>query len=232
MIFNMENNNKLDIAALESVSFANNYNNYIFELILEYVEGSNVLDFGAGYGQFTQFIQQKNKNVVAIEVNEKAISKLDELQIPNYKSLDTLPKKFETVVSLNVLEHIDDDLSVLKELVSHLENEGRIILYLPASMLVWSELDELVNHKRRYSRKLINNLAIGAELKIDKIFFVDFIGWAVIAISRILRVNLDFSKKRIIFYDRFIFKNFKFLDVFFNKIIGKNLLIILSKNSN
>ncbi len=232
MIFNMENNNKLDIAALESVSFANNYNNYIFELILEYVEGSNVLDFGAGYGQFTQFIQQKNKNVVAIEVNEKAISKLDELQIPNYKSLDTLTKKFETVVSLNVLEHIDDDLSVLKELVSHLENEGRIILYLPASKLVWSELDELVNHKRRYSRKLINNLAIGAELKIDKMFFVDFIGWAVIAITKIFRVNLDFSKKRIIFYDRFIFKNFKFLDVFFNKIIGKNLLIILSKNGN
>ena len=124
MIFNVKNKKELDIAAIESVSFANNYNNYIFELISEYVEGSNVLDFGAGYGQFTQFIQQKNKNVVAIEVNEKAISKLDELQIPNYKSLDTLQKKFETVVSLNVLEHIDDPKLFYKQIDKCLKSGG------------------------------------------------------------------------------------------------------------
>tara|TARA_B110000008_G_scaffold252327_1_gene266825 strand:+ start:791 stop:1468 length:678 start_codon:yes stop_codon:yes gene_type:complete len=223
------NKSELDVAALESVSFAKNYNNYVFNLILGSIKGKRIIDFGAGYGNFSVFLQSNDKEVVAIEVNKEAIHKLNELNIPNYKNLDELKEKYNTVVSLNVLEHIDDDLSVLKELIDYIENSGKIILYLPASEIIWSELDELVNHKRRYSRKLIKNLAMNSELKIDQIISVDFIGWMVVFLSKALRIKLDFSKNKIIFYDKFIFKNFKYLDLVFKRIIGKNLLIVLSK---
>ncbi len=221
--------NKLDVAALESVIFAENYNNYIFNLILGNIHGQRVIDYGAGYGNFCVYLKSKNKDVVAIEVNKEAIQKLEESNITNYKNLEQLKIKYNTAVSLNVLEHIDDDLSVLKELSSYVESDGKIILYLPASQIIWSELDELVNHKRRYSRKSIEKLAMNSDLKINKIISVDFIGWVVVLFSKLLHIKLDFSKNKIVFYDKFIFKYFKHLDVIFKWVIGKNLLIVLSK---
>jgi len=220
---------ELDVAALESVSFAKNYNNYVFNLISGRINGERVVDFGAGYGNFSFFLKSKKKDVIAIEVNEKAIQKLEEKSIPNYKNLEQLKVKYNTVVSLNVLEHIDDDLKVLKEMSKCLDTDGKIILYLPSSQIIWSELDELVNHKRRYSRKLIKKLAANANLQINQIISVDFIGWAVILLSKLLPIKMDFSKNKIVFYDKFIFKYFKYLDLIFKNVIGKNLLIILSK---
>ena len=111
----------------------------------------------------------------------------------------------------------------------YLDTDGKIILYLPSSQIIWSELDELVNHKRRYSRKLIKKLAVGANLEINQIISVDFVGWAVILLSKLLPIKMDFSKNKIVFYDKFIFKYFKYLDLIFKNVIGKNLLIVLSK---
>ena len=220
---------ELDVAALETVSFAKNYNNYVFNLILARINGERIADFGAGYGNFCLFLKSKKTDVVAVAVNEKAIQKLEESHIPNYKNLEELKVKYHTIVSLNVLEHIDDDLKVLTEMSKYLDTDGKIILYLPSSQIIWSELDELVNHKRRYSRKLIKKLAVGANLEINQIISVDFVGWAVILLSKLLPIKMDFSKNKIVFYDMFIFKYFKYLDLIFKNVIGKNLLIVLSK---
>lgn len=226
----MSNENKYsDIAALESVAYAKNYNKYIFKLISRHIQGSEVLDFGAGYGNFCSYLKNKNKNVTAIEINEEAIERLNELSIVNYKKIEKTGKKFHNIVSLNVLEHLDHDKKVFQELVESLELGGKIILYLPASMVIWTKLDEIVQHRRRYSKKLIYDLVKIDEVEIEYIQWVDFVGWVTLLLSKILRLNLEFNKNRIIFYDRFLFKPLKYLDVLFKYIIGKNILVVLSK---
>jgi SAM-dependent methyltransferase len=221
--------NQSDIAALESVSYAKNYNTYIFNLISSYISGNEVLDFGAGYGNYCLYLKKKGIEVVAIEINEKATNRLNKLEIKNFNNLNKLDKKFKNIVSLNVLEHIDNDQEILNELLEYLEPGGRIILYLPASMIVWTKLDELVNHKRRYSKKLIKELANSKTLNIDHIQWVDFVGWGTLLISKILGIKLEFNKKKIIFYDTYIFKPFKYLDILFKFIIGKNIIVVISK---
>ena len=52
---------ELDVAALETVSFAKNYNNYVFNLILARINGERIADFGAGYGNFCLFLKSKKK---------------------------------------------------------------------------------------------------------------------------------------------------------------------------
>ena len=227
-----EENTYSDIAALESVSFAKNYNNYIFKLISKHIQGDEVLDFGAGYGNFCSYLKNNNKNVTAIEVNTEAIDRLNELSIINYKKIEKTGKKFQNIVSLNVLEHIDDDKKVFYELVDSLKLGGKIILYLPASMLIWTKLDELVLHRRRYSKKLVLNLVNVDGVEIKHIHWVDFVGWVTLLISKVIRLNLEFNKDKIIFYDRFLFKPFKFLDLLFRYIIGKNILVVVSKIKN
>lgn len=227
-----EENIHSDIAALESVSFARNYNNYIYKLISKHIQGDEVLDFGAGYGDFCSYLKNNNKNVTAIEVNPEAIDRLNELSITNYKKIEKTGKKFQNIVSLNVLEHIDDDKKVFYELVDSLKLDGKIILYLPASMLIWTKLDELVLHRRRYSKKLVLNLVNIDGVEIKHIHWVDFVGWVTLLISKVIRLNLEFNKDKIIFYDRFLFKPFKFLDLLFRYIIGKNILVVVSKIKN
>ena len=222
--------NKSDIAALESVSFAKNYNDYVLKLISKNLDKNDkILDFGAGYGLFTKMLIDCGYDVISVEINDEAIKKLKKKNIKNYKSVKEINEKIDCVISLNVLEHIDDDFETLLMLNNAMPNGGKLILYLPASNIVWSNLDEMVNHKRRYSKKNLQYILSKSNFEIESIFYADFIGWLVLLIAKILKINLDFNQKKIIFYDKFIFKNFKYLDFILKNFIGKNIFVVAEK---
>ena len=225
--------NKSDIAALESVSFAKNYNDYVLKLISKNLDKNDkILDFGAGYGLFTKMLIDCGYDVISVEINDEAIKKLNKKNIKNYKSVKEINEKIDCVISLNVLEHIDDDFETLLMLNNAMPNGGKLILYLPASNIVWSNLDEMVNHKRRYSKKNLQYILSKSNFEIESIFYADFIGWLVLLIAKILKINLDFNQKKIIFYDKFIFKNFKYLDFILKNFIGKNIFVVAEKKRN
>lgn len=222
-------NEELDVAALESISVAENYNNYITDLFFSNIDkDENILDFGAGYGLITEKIKKKGYKISAVEINEMALQKLKDKNIDSYNSIEKVPKSVNCIISLNVLEHIEDDDEYIKKFYKHLPADGKLILYLPSSELIWTKLDEMVNHKRRYSKSGIIKLLKSNNFEIEKIFFVDFIGWIVLFFLKMFRVKLDFDKRKIKFYDKFIFRTFKFTDYFFKNIIGKNLFIVAS----
>ena len=223
-------NEELDVAALESISVAENYNNYISDLFFSNIDkAENILDFGAGYGLITEKIKKKGYKISAVEINEMALQKLKDKNIDSYSSIEKVPKSINCIISLNVLEHIEDDDEYIKKFYKHLQVDGKLILYLPSSELIWTKLDEMVNHKRRYSKSGIIKLLQSNNFEIEKIFFVDFIGWLVLLFSKILKIKLDFDKRKIKFYDKYIFRPFKFTDYFVKNIIGKNLFIVAYK---
>ena len=145
-----------------------------------------------------------------------ALQKLKEKNIDSYSSIEKVPKSISCIISLNVLEHIEDDDQYIKKFYNHLPVDGKLILYLPSSDLIWTKLDEMVNHKRRYSKSGIIKLLNSNNFEIEKIFFVDFIGWLVLFISKILKIKLDFDKEKLNFMTNI------FLDL-------SNLLTILLK---
>ena len=127
---------------------------------------------------------------------------------------------------MNVLEHIEDDEAVINVIKSLLTKNGTLVLYLPASKIAWSQMDEDVNHYRRYSKKELQQKLIKAGFEIEKIRFVDFIGWLVLLIFKLFRIKPKFNKRLLIFYDKVFFKTFKSLDVIFKYVVGKNLLVV------
>ncbi len=226
-------NEELDIAALESISVAENYNKYVADLFFSNIDKTeNILDFGAGYGLITEKFKKKGYKISAVEINKTALEKLNDKNIDSYNLIEKVPKSINCIISLNVLEHIEDDDKYIKKFYNHLPQDGKLILYLPSSNLIWTELDDMVNHKRRYSKSGIVELLNSNSFEIEKIFFVDFIGWIVLFFLKMFRVKLDFDKRKIKFYDKFIFRTFKFSDYFFKNIIGKNLFIVASKKKN
>ena len=91
-------------------------------------------------------------------------------------------------------------------------------------------MDDDVNHFRRYSKKDLHSKLKSANFEVLDSRYVDFIGWFTLIIFKIFNVTPKFNRKLIIFYDRFFFKFLKYLDIIFQYIIGKNILIVARKS--
>lgn len=219
-------NNNIDIQALETTEELYNYNNYIFSKILNKIKKGNLLDFGCGFGGFIKHCKTNNLDVIGFEINNVAIKKLqdDNLQIELDKN--NLENKYENLVSINVLEHIENDNEAIKEFKKILKNNGRLILYLPHSKYLWTELDELVGHHRRYTKKNLVTKLKENGFEIKHVEYVDFVGSIVLSVTKFLRIKLSYNKNLTIFYDKTVFKTFKYLDYIFKNIFGKNILIV------
>ena len=204
-----------DINALESMESAKNYNKYIFNKITSFINTKNIVDFGAGFGHFCDYLTSKGKKVVAVEVNQEAIRRLK--------------KNHETHSSLNDVSIQGKTVEALDDLYNFMEVGEDIILYLPVSMAVWSDLDVLVNHYRRYSKQEIIGKLETSGYSILSIEYVDFVGWVALLLMKFFRIKIGFDENKIKFYDRYIFRYLTFLDKFFFRIIGKNILVIASK---
>ena len=107
--------------------------------------------------------------ISSIEINPKAIKELEAREIKNYLDFNYIDEKIDCIISLNVLEHLDDDDSYIKKFYDFLPHNGKLVLYLPSSQIIWSNLDDLVNHKRRYSKKGLEKLLVSNNFKVQKI---------------------------------------------------------------
>lgn len=218
--------NNDDVYALESIDKLHFYNSYIFEKIISKTDLNNVLDFGCGFGTLISYVKKRhNKEILGYEINEKAKAVLNEKNIKYISFLDEINEGFDAIISSNVLEHIEDDEKTLNQLNNLLKKDGVIILYLPCSMKIWSNLDFMVGHYRRYTKKEISKKLLNSNFQIKSIEYVDSIGWFVIFLTKILKINLKYDIKRLIFYDKYVFRYLKVLDIFFKNLFGKNILV-------
>lgn len=218
--------NNDDIHGLESIDKLQSYNSYVFEKILSKTTLNNVLDFGCGYGTLISYVKKKyNKEILGYDINENAIAILKEKNIKYINSLNEINEGFDTIISSNVLEHIEDDEKTLNQLNNLLKKDGVLVLYLPCSMKIWSNLDILVGHYRRYTKTELSKKLSNSNFQIKSIEYVDSIGWLVLYLTKILKITLKYDTKRLIFYDKYVFRYLKVLDKFFKNLFGKNILV-------
>ncbi len=213
-----------------------NYNNHIVDLILSFHNNeSQLLDFGAGCGTLAKIIRKKTKSSpICIEIDEYLKSILIKIGFKVFDDIDKTKDQYDFIYSSNVLEHIYDDVKLLKQLKSKLTKNGTLVLYLPAFQILYSDLDRSVGHFRRYSKKRILKITSDAGFKIDKMFYVDSMGFFCSFIIKILGWNSKFgvgSKNSLKLYDKLIFPVSRFLDAFgFKYILGKNIFVALKKS--
>lgn len=222
-----------DIHALESIEKLHNYNSYVFNKIFKKGLNKNTLDFGCGYGTLIDYLRRNfNLEIIGFEINPDAIEKLNTKKINLINSLDENNERFNQVVSLNVLEHIENDQKTIEDINHLLKDNGMLVLYLPHSMKIWTELDELVGHYRRYTKKDLFTKLENANFEIQSWEYVDFIGWMALFVSKLLGVKLDYKENRLIRYDKYIFRFLKNLDYIFKYFLGKNILVTCIKKKN
>ncbi|MDE1975440.1 MAG: methyltransferase domain-containing protein, partial [Patescibacteria group bacterium] len=202
---------------LHQMANAVNYRRWQLDLISPYIHGK-VLEIGGGIGNFTADLAGLAESVVSIEPNMYCYSQLTEkvssltnvtaLNIDAESLANSLPKGFfaDTVVCMNVLEHIQDDVSAVGYFTRLLRTGGRIIILVPAVPAAFGVIDERLGHFRRYSKHRLTTLLTSSGFTLEKIKFFNLIGllgwWWNARVSR--RKNQ--SDIQIRFFDRFLVK--------------------------
>jgi SAM-dependent methyltransferase len=162
------------LAILASVK---NYNRWLFNSFRRYV-GQEVLEVGAGIGNITQFLLDRRR-VVCLEPFEPFADYLKQrlAAFPSAQVLtrtiqdcpaDDLPSgQFDTVLCLNVLEHIEDDDGALVRMRRMLRPGGRAIVLAPAMPRLFGQLDREMGHVRRYTRGSLKKAFMQAGLSVQ-----------------------------------------------------------------
>lgn len=170
---------------LESMSQAVWYNRWTLNKFKKYLSGE-ILEVGCGIGNFTKSLREYG-SLYAIDIDENYINEVKKLvnvkaglgniEIGRYFFGDKL---FDSIVCINVLEHIKRDNQALKNLYKLLKNDGHLILLVPAHSFLFGKIDQSIGHIRRYEKEeLVNQLeGLGFTLlNCRKLNFLGAIGW-------------------------------------------------------
>ena len=216
---------------LNIMKAATNYNKWLVDMICALTEyKDNILDFGSGDGFFAKSVsQQLNKEVICIEPADnlhkyylqKPLTSLEELR----------EASIDLIYSLNVLEHIEDDKDIVDKFYHAIKPSGTVFLYLPAFPCLWSSMDKLVGHYRRYTKKDVRRLFDTERWKIEEIRYADFCGWFITMLFKLIGSKSGKIKgSEIRIYDKYIFPLSLLLDkITKGKLMGKNIIIKATK---
>jgi len=176
---------------LQRMQALHRYNAWLWDKVKPYV-GDQVLEVGAGTGNMTCQMASRER-VVATDVDPRYV-----WMLRNTFANDThvrvcpfdlgaptppeLGNGFDTVLCLNVLEHVEDDVAALRRLHELLAADGRVVLIVPALNRLYGEIDRAIGHYRRYERaELTAKLeATGFQVERTSAFnLIGAVGWYV-----------------------------------------------------
>ncbi|MEP6900470.1 MAG: class I SAM-dependent methyltransferase [Actinomycetota bacterium] len=228
---------------LEAMSFAVNYHKWILEEFRPFL-GKKLVEVGAGTGSFSEMlINEKLENLALVEPSgmfdflEQNISQIETSVTVNYynaifsETADKLNAKPDTVIYVNVLEHIEDDRGELQKVYETLETGGHCLIFVPALMSLYGAFDEKVGHFRRYTKNELEEKARTAGFEIVKSNYFDFVGIFPWYIKYKLLKSDRLESGVVTAYDKFAVPVTKQFERFLKFPVGKNILTVLKKQA-
>lgn len=148
--------------------------------------GKKILDIGGGIGTAISFYINEERQILSTEIFDENVQIMNERfkNFKNFKAVnldivqDDFSKygKFDTIIMINVLEHIENDVFVLQKLKQLLSDNGKIIICVPALKSLYCYMDENVGHYRRYAKGELEKKAIKSGLKVLEDKYMNFFG--------------------------------------------------------
>jgi 2-polyprenyl-3-methyl-5-hydroxy-6-metoxy-1,4-benzoquinol methylase len=216
---------------LELFQFATNWKNYFSSKIKKHISG-DVLEVGSGYGVNTKYlITENSKTWTFIEPDPKLASKIESFtnQISIEKKVivgtieNVLNKKYDTIIYIDVLEHIENSKEELVKISKLLKPNGYLIILVPAFQFLFSDFDSKIGHFRRYNKSLLR-MEIDNRFTEKKLFYLDSCGFFASMVNKIFLKKSDINLNQVKFWDKILVPISKISDrLLFNK-IGKSLI--------
>lgn len=225
---------------LEAMSFAVNYHRWILSVFEPFL-GKRVVEVGAGTGSFSELLLERGLESLALvepstEMYRQLCRRMQELSTS--AMVKTYNARFESVASqvgpadsiiyINVLEHIADDVRELNVVRDFLEPGAKLLIFVPALRWLHGSYDRQINHYRRYARAELEQKCVAAGFRVIESRYFDLLGvlpWWVK--YRLLQSN-NMEPGAVRFYDQRIVPLAKRLESAIKPPLGKNILLIAS----
>src|SRR5579875_2086621 len=200
---------------LDVLADAPRFNRWMADTIRPYL-GSTVLELGAGIGNLSVQLAKGRAAYCASDIDEEHLSRLNSrlqfranvqvrrCDLTEPADFESLREFFDSVVCLNVLEHVEDDRRGLANIWSALKPGGRALILVPQGMSVYGTLDEVLGHFRRYDENELRRKLEQAGFRVERILQFNRItrpAWFVN--GRIFRKR-TFSRFQVHMFDRFV----------------------------
>lgn len=204
-----------DKATLDAFSETPKFNRWMVETIQPHL-GKNILEVGAGIGNLTQVLVARRKTYFATDLDREHLERLsarlagrpnleiallDATRAEDYRQFH---QRIDTVVCLNVVEHIEDDLGALRSIHSTLLEGGRAIILVPEGQNLFGSLDEELGHWRRYSEEQLRRRMTEAGFLVETILRFNRVSRPAWWFSGKILKRRKLSRFQLILFDRMV----------------------------
>ncbi len=239
-----EHSDPAGFKTLEIFSSTPAINTWLFEKINSGVQG-RILEIGSGIGNISGMLLKDYSDVTLSDLRPEYCRILEQkfnnhphlrgiyvldLALPDFNTRYAhLLEKFDSVIALNVIEHITDDLMAVKNAKALLRNKGKLIILVPAFPALYNSLDRELGHFRRYKKSGLVKLCETAGLKNSNCRYFNaaaIMGWWV---SGGLLGEKIISPSKLHFYNLLV-PLFKVLDALVSPFAGISLISTSLKN--
>src|SRR5258708_11101190 len=221
---------------LELFANAHNWKSYLSERIRPFVSG-DVLEVGAGIGANTPYLDRGgHSRWVCLEPDFRLAARLTlnlaqrnapheyEVVCGSLQSLKASPE-FDTIIYIDVLEHIDKDREELDAASVLLRAGGRLIILAPAHQWLFTPFDAAIGHYRRYNRRMVQVIS-PLDLCLEQLWYLDSVGLVLSFANRqFLRQSMP-TKAQLRFWDQFVIPVSRILDRCLFASVGKSIVAI------
>lgn len=213
------------------------YMDWVLTPFKPYLRGE-IVEVGIGHASYFEPLK-KYGNYVGIDVDEQSVAdarvrfpgtrfeRADILQAGFLESL--FPRGVDSIVSLNVFEHIEDDARAVKNLVEALKPGGHLLVNVPALMPLYNDMDRLAGHYRRYHAAGFGRLLAPLPVKIERLSYfnpIGGLGWWVNRFRRHESLNSDDVNGQIVIFEKYILPFSRALDPLTRGFFGQSLICV------
>ncbi len=215
---------------LELFAQAVNWKSYLRRLIVPHF-GPEVLEVGAGIGgttrvlydgAVTRWVCHEPDPALATTLRAGPLPAACEVVVG---TLANLPEgaAFDTILYIDVLEHIEDDRAELERAARRLKPGGRLVVLSPSHQFLYTPFDRAIGHYRRYSRATLR-AAAPAGLAEVRLSYLDAAGLLLSLGNRVVLRSAMPTASQIAFWDGCVVPISRFLDPLFAHRVGKSIL--------
>jgi SAM-dependent methyltransferase len=137
---------------------------------------ASVLDAGCGWGVTLDALEQRGYRATGMDVSRRALERLDRpgrllIEADLSTPLSHRRERFDAVLALDVIEHIDDDRAALAEAAQLVQPGGALVVSVPALPELFTEFDSVQGHRRRYLPATLRSAFEGTGCEVEQLFW-------------------------------------------------------------
>lgn len=232
------------------IASAGNYHKYLLRHLEPFL-GERVLEIGCGYGQYTELLLRAGKTVLATDIDTSLTRTLEMRLLPEWEGKvetngidlyspstiqECLAWQPDTILCMNVLEHIEDDKKALTTLLNGSKRKTTAAFLCPAHQSLFGFMDSEAGHFRRYSRRQFREVFSSAGWYVMSSMYINpigAVGWWVRnrllpPTSRSLddpTINSDIA-----LFDKYFLPISQIMDPFTKSFFGQSVIVIATND--